>query len=284
MNRPGLDTIDLAVLPESVLPVRVPEAYFAQHAATEPFQRMVQEHPKLNILVGYNQRRDYPPILPGQEPPTPSARCYDQLCLDVWNAASIIGRELPFAAHQKGRLVPFAERIPYLETVGILKDYNLDLGGGFGNYAFPDSLHTLRTSGGVEVGVAICYESIFPGYLTEMLRPGGEVLAVITNDGWYRNTSGYQQHAAFARLRAIENRRWVVRSANTGISSVITATGREVMHLGWQEQGILDAEVPRLTELTFYTRYGDWLGRLATLVAFSVGAWLLVARIVKRAS
>ncbi|MEZ4999260.1 MAG: nitrilase-related carbon-nitrogen hydrolase [Bacteroidales bacterium] len=93
------------------------------------------------------------------------------------------------------------------------------------------------------IAPVICYESVFGRFITDFTRQGAELICIITNDGWWRNTSGYRQHLAFASLRAIENRRWVARCANTGISCFIDERGKIVEKTGWWEEAILAGNV-----------------------------------------
>ncbi|MFW2387239.1 MAG: nitrilase-related carbon-nitrogen hydrolase, partial [Polyangiales bacterium] len=107
-------------------------------------------------------------------------------------------------------------------------------------------------------------------------------LFIITNDGWWRNTPGHRQHNAFARLRAIENRRSVARSANTGISSLIDQRGRELARTEWWEETGLVGTLNKNDHLTFYTRHGDFLGRIATLLAAIALLYSFVFRYIKK--
>jgi len=95
-------------------------------------------------------------------------------------------------------------------------------------------------------------------------------LCVITNDGWWGDTPGYRQHFSFSRLRAIENRRWLVRSANTGKSGVISPTGEVISETNWWEEDVLLAKTQLLNENTIFSTYGDYLGRSSAFV------WLLI--------
>ncbi|MEI8100879.1 MAG: nitrilase-related carbon-nitrogen hydrolase, partial [Bacteroidota bacterium] len=86
-----------------------------------------------------------------------------------------------------------------------------------------------------KVAPIICYESIYGDYVSEYVKDGASWLAVITNDAWWNNTPGHKQHFSYAKLRAIEQRKWVVRSANTGISGFIDPLGRTTLHSGWYQ-------------------------------------------------
>lgn len=117
------------------------------------------------------------------------------------------------------------------------------------------------------VGAAICYESIYGEYFAGWVSAGAELMTIITNDGWWGDTPGHRQHAAYARLRAVENRRSIVRSANTGISELIDARGNIISSLGWDKQGLLTGSLPLNSTLTPYTIWGDMVARLALYTA-----------------
>lgn len=105
----------------------------------------------------------------------------------------------------------------------------------------------------------ICYESVYPQFVREFVKEGAELLFVITNDGWYGKSSGPHQHNQFAVLRAVENRRWIARSANTGISSAIDDKGRFIQETGLFVRASITQNFPLLNRQTLYTRLGDWI-------------------------
>jgi apolipoprotein N-acyltransferase len=113
----------------------------------------------------------------------------------------------------------------------------------------------------------ICYESIYGEMLAEQCRKGAQALFVITNDGWWGDTPGYKQHMSFSRLRAIESRRSVARSANTGISCIINQRGDIIQQLGWWKAGVLRGNINKNDDITFYSTYGDVMGRSFTFVS-----------------
>lgn len=115
-------------------------------------------------------------------------------------------------------------------------------------------------------GAVICFESIYGELMTEWVESGAELLAVITNDGWWGDTPGYRQHFSYSRLRAIECGRWVVRSANTGISGIITSRGDVIHTLGWDKRGLVTGSVAMDNSVTLYVKWGDIVFRLSTLV------------------
>ena len=98
----------------------------------------------------------------------------------------------------------------------------------------------------------------------------------MTNDGWWGNTPGHRQHLQYARLRAIETRRWVARSANTGISSVIDPSGNIHETQPWDRAAVIKYNIPTTDTLTFYVRYGDYIYKTISLLALLLLAWHLL--------
>lgn len=115
-------------------------------------------------------------------------------------------------------------------------------------------------------GAAICYESIYGEYFAAWVLNGAQFMTIITNDGWWRDTPGYKQHFSYARLRAVECRRAIARSANTGISGFISPKGEVLKSLQWDERGIICASIPTSTAITFYAKAGDYIVRLAIYI------------------
>jgi apolipoprotein N-acyltransferase len=115
----------------------------------------------------------------------------------------------------------------------------------------------LGEADGYRMGPSICYEAIFPDFVRRFTAAGADLLVNMTNDGWYGRTSAPYQHLAMARFRAVENGRYLVRAANTGISAVVDTRGRLLARTGLFERTVLVHEVPMVTGTTFYARYGD---------------------------
>ncbi|HEX5000918.1 MAG TPA: apolipoprotein N-acyltransferase, partial [Bacteroidia bacterium] len=116
-----------------------------------------------------------------------------------------------------------------------------------------------------KIAPVICYESIYGDYISEQIRKGASLIFIITNDGWWRDTPGHRQHLKYATLRAIENRRSIARSANTGISCFINQRGDILQATSWWEPDAIKATIQANDTLTFYSRFGDYPGILATI-------------------
>ena len=107
----------------------------------------------------------------------------------------------------------------------------------------------------------MCYESIYGGFISEQCKKGAELIFIITNDGWWGNTPGYKQHLAFARLRAIENRKSIARSANTGTSCFINQRGDVIKKTEWWKEACIKSSLKRNSIKTYYSMNGDAIGR-----------------------
>jgi apolipoprotein N-acyltransferase len=161
------------------------------------------------------------------------------------SSAQLIGRS------DKIHLVPFGEYVP-LETFLPFVD---KLVAGIGDYS-PGEINPLPIQG-QQMGVLICYEVIFPELAREYVRQGSGLLVNITNDAWFGKSSAPWQHLAMARFRAIENRVWLVRAANTGVSAMIAPSGRIIKQTGLFEPAFLVAEIGLGARPGLYSHMGD---------------------------
>ena len=138
--------------------------------------------------------------------------------------------------YHKSKLVPGTEQLPFVTVLPFLERLaiSLDENSASGTLVKNATAKALGVSNS-KVAPIICYESIYGDYVSEYVKDGASWLAVITNDAWWNNTPGHKQHFSYAKLRAIEQRKWVVRSANTGISGFIDPLGNTTMRSGWYQ-------------------------------------------------
>jgi apolipoprotein N-acyltransferase len=146
----------------------------------------------------------------------------------------------------------------------------LDLGGTVATKTTQKERSVFEIKNQAKVAPIICYESVYGEYVTDYVKNGAQFLAIITNDAWWGNTQGHQQHLSLARLRAIENRRWIARSANTGISAIIDERGNILESLEYGTEGAIKGTVYPKTKVTFYTTHGDYIARIASLMGLFV--------------
>jgi apolipoprotein N-acyltransferase len=186
------------------------------------------------------------------------------------------------AVYHKQVLMPFAERVPFADRFPALERlaFDFNVGGNFlpGREA---TVLSFRDRQGCEHTLAapICYEQIYPAKVAELVRNGAQMLAVLTNEGWFAKTHGAYQIAAFSRLRAIETRRAVARTANTGLTCLIDEFGRTVEQAPWWTEQTLFGRVQLSDEQSFYVRYTDYFPRACLALALALGAAALFARV-----
>jgi len=180
-------------------------------------------------------------------------------------------------AYHKSKFVLGVEKMPFANLFPWLDNLMVDFGGIVGSLASDTERKILTNSqNSAKVGVPICYETLFGEFVSEFAKNGASVLFVITNDGWWGNTPGYRQHAKLSQLRAIENRRSVARAANTGISSFINPLGETIKASNYDEETLLIEKLNLNTKLTYYTKNGDFIGRIAAFFAILFLLYLFV--------
>lgn len=190
---------------------------------------------------------------------------------DAFNSAYLITRNGPEGIYHKSKLVAGVEQMPFQKYLRFMDKLVINLGGTTGSLATTGRPEVFEHRG-IKVGVPICYESAFGAYVAGFVNEGAEVFMVITNDGWWKNTPGYRQHLAYSSILAIEFRRSIARSANTGISALINQRGEVVQQTAWWTATSLRGTINRNKQLTFYARQGDYLARMSV---FMFGLMLL---------
>ncbi|MBQ8863725.1 MAG: apolipoprotein N-acyltransferase [Rikenellaceae bacterium] len=253
---------ELIVMPETAIDESLVEGDDMGSESTESLRQVLTErYPEAEIIAGATTYRIYNT----DHKPTPTARRVRGPWYDVFNTALSIDTTSHIELSHKSKLVIGVEMMPDWAILRPLYDMIIDLGGTTGQLG-SDSVRQVFRVGDKAYATGICYESIYGAHFAEYVRRGAELMTVITNDGWWGTSPIHRQHFDFSRLRAIETRRSIARSANTGISGFITPRGDVYQTLGWDTRGVLSAVVPLSDELTFYTRHGDLLARLSRLL------------------
>lgn len=277
MLRLGLPLVNSStralIFPETALPDGIWSDGVEYHPQVLRLKQITDNYPQLSIMAGLSYYRMFRP----GEKLTATSRMFRNgpEHFDAYNAALQVYHQSPLQFHYKSRLVPGVEKMPFPAVFGLIEDYAIDLGGTTGSLGVQDTPTVFR-SPEIRGAPVICYESVFGDYVGQYIRRGANLICIMTNDGWWRDTPGYRQHCQYARLRAIEQRRSVARSANTGISCFIDTKGTIMQEIGWWTPGAIRARVELNGELTFYGEHGDYLGRAAVLLGlFSGGITLL---------
>lgn len=231
---------------------------------------------RTKLITGASSMRLY-----GESAATETAREHNILgYYDLFNSALLVDSEGDIEKiYHKGKLVVGVEAVPMRK---LFKYFEVDLGGISGQLGWGTE-HIIFENDSVKIGPSICYEGIYGEYFGGFARRGAELMALISNDGWWGNTPGHKRLFDFSRLRAIESRRSIARSANTGISGFISPRGKTIgKRLEWNEEGVLTAELELRDDLTIYTRYGDWVARIAGYVAVLALMYFVAYRVRRR--
>ena len=238
-----LTEIDCVVFPESSFPVYLNEGEINLNSFIERIENELVDGFGVVVLGGF-----YSYKLQGK----------DTL---FFNAAFMVDTNRISQIYHKSKLVIGVEKMPFEQYFLFLKKWNLDF-GGFNNSLGIDSQRKVFISSKNDLKLApiICYESVYGEFVSEFINSGATIISVITNDAWWGETPGYRQHLMHSQLRAIESRRSVVRSANTGVSCFINQKGEIEAEIAPWRSEVLAGKVFSNNYLTFYTRNGDFIG------------------------
>lgn len=242
-----------------------------------PTLRTVNEalegHPGAHLLFGAST---YEFFLQGKAPSYTARQTTGGVWYENHNSAVMTGGPRTEFYH-KSCLVLGTEKMPWPRITSRIEKA---LGGNLMGHCIGQDRVSLLHFGEIPVGCAVCYESIYPEHVASYVKAGAGIIAVITNDAWWGDTPGYRQHLYYSCLRAIETRRDIARSANTGISAFINRRGDIVSRTGWWERCVLDGHVRTNSEITPFVRYGDVTGRLCTLLAVLLALALAVKMLI----
>jgi len=223
---------ELVIFPETAVP-----AYIDRDRSFKPGLTRLAHTLGVPIYIGF---LDYRYDGPGD-------------ALNIYNSSGLFDRDGGLQRYDKTHLLPFGESLPLATRLRWLRKID------FGQANFqPGPARAPLDAGFARLTPLICFESVFPYLCARGVRQGAQIFVNITNDGWFGDTPGPYQHAQMAILRAVEFRRPLVRSANSGVSMVISPAGEVVAHLGLYQEGIITTDVPLMTTRTIYARFGDW--------------------------
>ncbi len=187
----------------------------------------------------------------------------------VFNSAVLVSPDGQFAGrYDKIHLVPFGEYLPFPSLFSFAGGLTREVG------EFTHGASRAPLDAGSEtIGIFICYESIFPDEVRQFARQGSQVLVNISNDGWYGDSGAWKQHLQQTRMRAIENRRWILSATNTGLTATIDPWGRVASQVPRKERTALLAPYALISSTTFYTRHGDWFAFLCAIISLIALLW-----------
>ena len=266
------------VSPESAIQENIWLENIDKYYSIKELRRFVDSFPQSCYVIGIGP---YGPVPEGEEDDFAARKFYDvDKYFYAYNTATLITKD-DIQLYHKSKLTPGVESMPSWWFVRPLANMAVDLGGTTGTLK-KDTEARVLSFDNHKVGTLICYESAFGGYVTEFVRKGADMLFVITNDGWWGDTPGHRQHLEFSSLRAIETRRSIARSANTGISAFINQKGDVVEKSKYWEQTALRNTLKTNEKQTFYVRYGDYIYKVSVFLTALLLVLTFVRVITKR--
>jgi len=264
------DSTDFIIAPETFLAesIRIPE--FRNSLLKSKMKRYVNDYPNVNLLTGIS-------FIDTFSDPKRIRKETNQYSKTLWyddyNSAILINSSNTVQQYNKSKLVVGVENFPYQDILKpILGDALIDLGGTVAMKTTQDYRSVFTSSNSkFKVAPIICYESVYGEFVSGYVRNEANFLAIVTNDAWWNLTQGHKQHLSYAKLRAVETRRDIVRSANTGISAIINAKGDITSSIPYGEKGALSGQIITNDKMTFYVMAGDYIARISIFILVFVG-------------
>lgn len=265
---------DYLVFPETSFGL-VETSVINDYPSVQRIRAELADFPGLKIVSGLNA---YHKFLPG-EPLSSAIREFtprgggQKMLYETYNlAAQLTIGAAEVETYKKSKLVPGAEIFPFKSLFPFMEPLVKQLGGTTAGLGTQEKRSPL-VSNKARIAPVICYESVFGAYFTGYVRPqsqteaGSQAAFIMTNDGWWDNTPGHRQHLYYASLRAIETRRSIARSANTGVSAFVDQLGRISQATQYDEATSIKGNINLNEKLTFYVKWGDLIARISLFLA-----------------
>ncbi len=270
--------LEMAILPETAFPY-----YFRESIFEEKYRiiKNVSDSLSLPVLAGTPDLEIYKDQ--NSAPNDAKIMKSNGIKYDTYNSAFLFEPEKnkdTYQKHYKVKLVAGSERMPYQELFPFTKNL-IEWGVGLGSWQIGNDTNLFDLKGKYKFNTAICYESVYPEFFSEFVKKGADFSVIITNDGWWGKLSGTYQHNQFAIYRAIENRIWIARCANTGISEFIDPYGNMLDKTEIDTKVNIVHEIGLKGEDTFYTRNGDIFSRICLycgLIMFGLSFFMRIKK------
>ena len=259
--------VDFFIAPETAFPGNgsLSENGFNKSTSIAIAKEFLAKHPQSIFLTGASTHKF---LFDEAETEDYSTKIQEGVWVNSYNSALQIIPNQNVEVYHKAKLVPGVEIFPYIRYLKpILGDAMLDFGGANSSLGIDKERKVFSNRfNKAKMAPIICYESIYGEYVTDYVKNGANLLAIMTNDSWWDNTEGHKQLLSYARLRAIETRREIVRAANSGISAHINARGDILQDTFYDDKTALLVKANLLEEKSIYTKIGDLISRIAIFV------------------
>lgn len=269
----GQTNTEYFIWPETAIPNYADEDRIRTNPDFLKAQAFLEKYKNGTLITGIESVRFYNDKRTISAKSNPNGGFYDN-----YNAAVQIENSANVAFYHKSKLVPGVEKMPFPQIFAFLGPVFSQLGGSQSGWGWQEEPGVFYAQSGMGVAPIICYESIWGDWVAGSVKQGAQFIAVITNDGWWGNTSGKDQHLQYAKLRSIETRRYLVRSANTGISGFINQRGDIVQQSKWWTRTALKGDINLNDDITFYVKNGDLIAKTSVFLAILAAGFILLNR------
>jgi apolipoprotein N-acyltransferase len=283
--------VDWLLMHETALPKTETNSSIYSSPSIQLLKKWISvNYPNTSILTGlaYHELKTTKEVNQKEVLPPTFKRTYNGTYYEYFNSSILINRiQDTFPQYHKSRLVIGVERIPsyFVYFQKYLTDFDSDSRAMIynpNNATQTDREVFYGLNDSSVIAPVICYESVFGEYVTDYVNKGANFIGIITNDSWWGNTPGFEQHWSFARLRAIETRRSVARSANTGASGFINQRGDELQKSVYLTPDCLREKIKCNDRITFYVKYGDVIGKTGLGLAIMILLNLIVRKLIHK--
>ncbi len=273
--------INYIIAPETAISDPIWEHNLKSDSSIIRIKDFVKEHLMLNYIIGastYKKLDDNKKM-----PVTAKYDAKEGYYHNAYNSALQIDTSNYIPIYYKSKLVSGVETMPFLYLLRFLENFILDFGGVTGSLGTQKEREVFFNPNlNISIAPVICYESAFGEHVSDYMKKGANFIFILTNDGWWGDTPVYKQHLNYARLRAIETRRSIARSANTGISAFINQKGEIILSTKWWTKDAIKSSIRANNDLTFYAKHGDYIGRLAGFLAVFIFLYAFVRQLTRK--
>jgi apolipoprotein N-acyltransferase len=252
------------LFPETAISSSVQENYIDNNSSIELIRNFLTKKPSIHVLTGAATFSIFRKKFTNSARQIPNSKEF----IEFYNSSIAIDRTNLDIVH-KSKLVLGVEKVPFTSWLPFLEELSINNGGTSGTLG-QEVVPKIVSSQNGKYAPVVCYESIYGEFVGQQVRKGAEIIFIITNDGWWKDTPGYKQHNSFASIRAIENRRAIARCANTGTSSFINQRGEVLKKTSWWVEDGIKENLNKNTSITLYSQFGDIVYRIMSFVTIAL--------------
>lgn len=279
-NRIVDENTNYVIAPETAISKPIWENNLDADSSILRIRTFTHNHPNLNFIIGASTLKK---IEQNQISACTKFNSKDNSYYNAYNAALQIDTTNKIPIYYKSKLVSGVETMPFLKFFGFLEKFIFNFGGVTGSICTQSERSVFNHSiKNVSIAPVICYESAFGEHVSDYIKQGAHLIFILTNDGWWGNSPGYKQHFRLSQIRAIETRRSIARCANTGISAFITQRGEILKQTEWWVENAIQDSIQANRSLTFYVRYGDYIGRISGFLSIFIFLFTFVQYVITR--